>query len=42
MQDARVEVPSADYVWFQTLMAQNRWTFEWVDNTERPDFEEDD
>jgi hypothetical protein len=41
MQDAKVEVPSGDYKWFQTLMQQNGWTFEWV-GEERPDFEEED
>ncbi len=40
MQDARVEIPSTDYDFFQRLCKQNGWTFEWLGN-ERPDCEED-
>jgi len=42
MMDARVEIPSADQVFFQQLCAQNSWTFNWIDGTDRPDYVEDD
>lgn len=43
MKKAIVDVPSGDYMWFETLMSHNSWMFEWAnDGEELPDYVEDD
>lgn len=42
MKKAIVDVYSYDYDFFEKLMKQNGWSFEWANNgEEHPDFEED-
>ncbi len=42
MKKAIVDIPSADYDWFEVLMMQQGWTWEWAnEGEERPDCEDD-
>lgn len=42
MKKAIVDVPTADYEWFEKLIKHNLWDMEWAnDGEEYPDCEDD-
>jgi endonuclease YncB( thermonuclease family) len=43
MKKAIVDIPSADYGWFEKLMVQQGWIWEWAnEGEEHPDYQDDD
>lgn len=42
VKKAIVDIPSTDYKWFEALMNQNDWLYEWANGGEElPDYVED-